>query len=42
MPGLQEKYGKWNFFQYFAKRNIIDTAAEWTGTKKRPQPLAAD
>ena len=36
LPALQEKYGKWNFFQFFAKRNIIDTAAEWTGTKKRP------
>lgn len=36
LPTLQEKYGKWNFFQFFAKRNIIDTGAEWTGTKKRP------
>lgn len=42
MPGLQEKYGQWNFFSYFAKRNIIDTAAEWTNTKKRPQPSPAD
>jgi len=38
MPGLQEKYGQWNFFKYFAKPNIVDTAAEWTGTKRRPQP----
>ena len=42
MPGLEGKYGQWNFFKYFAKSNIIDTAAEWTGTKRRPQPLPAD
>jgi len=42
MPGLEGKYGQWNFFKYFSKPNIIDTAAEWTGTKRRPQPLAAD
>jgi len=42
MPALEEKYGKWNFFQHFAKRNIADTAAEWSGTKKRPLPAKAD
>jgi glyoxylase-like metal-dependent hydrolase (beta-lactamase superfamily II) len=42
MPALQEKYGQWNFFKYFSKPNIIDTAAEWSGTKKRPQPATAD
>lgn len=42
MPALEEKYGKWNFFKYFAKPNILDTAAEWNGTKKRPQPAPAD
>jgi len=42
MPGLQEKYGQWNFFKYFAKPNIIDTAAEWTGTKRGPQPSPSD
>jgi cyclase len=42
MPTLQEKYGKWNFFKYFAKPNILDTGAEWSGTKKRPQPATAD
>jgi cyclase len=40
MPALQEKYGQWNFFKYFSKPNILDTAAEWTNTKKRPQPAA--
>lgn len=39
---MTEKYGKWNFFQYFAKRNITDTAAELTGKKKIPQPAPAD
>jgi glyoxylase-like metal-dependent hydrolase (beta-lactamase superfamily II) len=42
MPALQEKYGKWNFFKYFARRNILDTLAEWRGTKKIPVPLPAD
>jgi cyclase len=42
MPGLQEKYGKWNFFDHFAKRNILDTAAELRGTKKTPTPAAKD
>ena len=38
MPRLTEKYGKWNFFKYFAKRNILDMAAEIRGDKKIPQP----
>jgi cyclase len=42
MPGLQEKYGKWNFFDHFAKRNILDVAAELRGIKKVPTPVAKD
>jgi cyclase len=41
MPALKEKYGQWNFFDYFAKRNVLDTAAELRGEKKIPQPKAA-
>lgn len=42
LPGLTEKYGKWNFFEHFAKRNVADTAAELTGKKKIPRPAPAD
>jgi len=38
MPQLTEKYGKWNYFKYFAKRNVLDMAAEIRGSKKVPQP----
>jgi cyclase len=37
LPALKEKYGTWNFFDYFAKRNLVDTAAELRGEKKVPQ-----
>jgi cyclase len=37
MPSLKEKYGKWNFFDYFAKPNILDMAAELRGTKRIPK-----
>src|SRR5579885_2425273 len=39
LPQLQEKYGQWNFFKYFAKPNILDTAAELRGSKRVPQPV---
>lgn len=42
MPALEQKYGKWNFFKYFARRNLLDTVAEWRGTKRIPTPLPAD
>jgi cyclase len=42
MPALEEKYGKWNFFGYFAKRNILDMAAELRGTKKIPTVATQD
>ena len=38
LPQLQEKYGQWTFFKYFAKPNILDTAAELRGSKRIPQP----
>jgi cyclase len=38
---VKEKYGQWNFFDYFAKRNIRDAEAELRGTKKIPQPAVA-
>ncbi len=36
-PKVQEKYGKWAFFDHFAKRNITDTEKELRGEKKIPQ-----
>jgi glyoxylase-like metal-dependent hydrolase (beta-lactamase superfamily II) len=38
MPGLKQKYGGWNFFDYFAKRNILDMAKELRGDKQVPKP----
>jgi cyclase len=38
-PKLKEKYGDWGAFNNFAKRNILDTDAEFAGTKKIPKPL---
>jgi cyclase len=38
MPKLTENYGQWNFFKYFAKRNVLDMGAEIRGDKKIPQP----
>jgi glyoxylase-like metal-dependent hydrolase (beta-lactamase superfamily II) len=39
LPQLEEKYGQWHFFKYFAKPNILDTAAELRGSKRVPQPV---
>jgi len=38
IPKLKEKYGDWAAFNNFAKRNILDTDAEFAGTKKIPHP----
>jgi glyoxylase-like metal-dependent hydrolase (beta-lactamase superfamily II) len=38
LPKLKEKYGDWNYFDHFAKPNILDTAKELRGEKKIPQP----
>jgi len=39
MPGLKQKYGGWNFFDYFARRNILDMAKELRGDKQIPKPV---
>jgi cyclase len=36
LPQLKQKYGSWQFFEYFAKRNIADIEAELNGTKHIP------
>ena len=36
---LKASYGKWNYFDHFAPRNIAQTAAELAGKKTRPGPL---
>jgi len=36
LPALKAKYGEWSFFEYFAKRNILDMAAELQGKKRTP------
>ncbi|HLW97797.1 MAG TPA: MBL fold metallo-hydrolase [Candidatus Acidoferrales bacterium] len=41
LPRMKEKYGEWGAFNNFSKRNILDTDAEFAGTKKIPQPVAA-
>jgi cyclase len=41
LPAVKEKYGQWNFFDYFAKANIRDAEAELRGTKKLPPPAFA-
>ena len=38
LPAVTEKYGKWEFFKFFAKPDILHTAAELRGDKKVPQP----
>jgi len=38
MPGLKQKYGNWNFFDYFARPNILDMAKELRGDKLIPKP----
>jgi glyoxylase-like metal-dependent hydrolase (beta-lactamase superfamily II) len=38
MPALTEQYGRWDAFQYVARRNILETEAELNGTKRIPQP----
>jgi cyclase len=40
LPELKQKYGDWNYFDHFAKRNILDTAEELRGEKKIPEPAA--
>ena len=37
VPQLKEKYGDWNYFDHFAKPNILDTAKELRGEKQIPK-----
>jgi cyclase len=36
LPQLKQKYGTWQLFDYFSKRDIADTEAELNGTKRIP------
>lgn len=38
LPALKREYGGWGWFQYFARHNIEQTAAELDGTKQVPVP----
>jgi len=40
LPQVRQKYGSWQFFDYFAKRNISDVEAELSGSKRIPTPTA--
>lgn len=35
---LKQTYGSWNYFDYFAQKNISQTVAELAGTKQVPVP----
>lgn len=35
---LRKRYGDWGWFKYFARHNIEQTAAELSGSKRRPVP----
>jgi glyoxylase-like metal-dependent hydrolase (beta-lactamase superfamily II) len=39
LPALTQAYGKWDFFDYFARKNITDTDIELRGKKKIPAPV---
>ena len=41
LPEIVKRYGKWEFFDYFAKSNIKDMDAELRGTKRKPGDPAA-
>ena len=36
---LKGSYGRWNYFDYFAGKNIAQTVAELAGRKRRPVPV---
>lgn len=38
LPQIKQKYGAWQLFDYFAKRNIADIESELNGTKRIPSP----
>jgi glyoxylase-like metal-dependent hydrolase (beta-lactamase superfamily II) len=38
LPQLKDKYATWNFFDYFARTDILNAGAELRGDKQNPQP----
>jgi cyclase len=38
VPELEARYADWSYFEHFVRRNVEQTEAELTGTKKRPRP----
>ena len=36
LPQLKQKYGSWQLFDYFSKRNIADVESELNNTKHIP------
>lgn len=38
LPQLKRAYGNWSYFDYFARHNVEQTAAELAGTKRVPVP----
>ena len=43
LPNLKAKYGSWDLFDYFAKKNVLDMANELNGTKVVPHaPISRD
>lgn len=41
LPQVKQKYGSWQFFDYFAKRNVADVESELNGAKRIPSPASA-
>jgi glyoxylase-like metal-dependent hydrolase (beta-lactamase superfamily II) len=40
LPQVKQKYGAWQLFDYFVKRNIADIEAELNGAKRVPSPAS--
>jgi glyoxylase-like metal-dependent hydrolase (beta-lactamase superfamily II) len=40
MPALTDRYGQWDFFNYLARLNILETDAELSGKKRIPRAQA--
>jgi hypothetical protein len=42
LPDVKRKYGSWQLFDYFSKRNIADVEAELNATKRIPSATPAN
>lgn len=44
VPALRDEFGRWDSFEYLARRNVLDMEAELRGTKRIPeaQPVFGD